>query len=594
MKAFPLNGILVVDKPQGWTSHDCIGKLRGITKQKRIGHIGTLDPLATGVLVLLLGSATRLSDALMSDDKVYEVRIKLGESTDTDDSEGETLQALEVPSEYLSVDYARQTLETFVGAQLQKPPLYSSLKVEGKIAHREARRGRDIEPALRPIEIYSISHITTDSDTQTWSFKVHSSKGTYIRALARDIGEKLKVGAHVVELRRVQSGAFSIDAAQSIAELEGLSLAELSSKLYPIDTLFDADIVIDDYHARTGRGLNFKSDKDSITAYSADGRLLGLYEKKDGQHFAAKTIFTHGIQGPRIGACFAAIGNFDGVHTGHAALISKLVEEARLHHMKSVVMTFDPLPQKVLNRAEAPHQLLGIAERVDQIRALGVDEVVIIPFSEELASLSPRAFVERVMLCRAEVRKALVGSNFRFGSGASAGPFELAEILSSYESDVEVVDLAQDEEGTISSTRIRIALQEGDIAKATALLGRRPLLVSDTIVSGLQMGRSLGFPTANMRISAGDNFKPGIYAATGRIEGQDYEVALFIGSPREEHAPKTFEAHILDFEGDLYGTSLTLEIWEFIDEVQRYSTTEELKTGIKGQIAKIKRYFSHI
>lgn len=214
--ASSLTGILLIDKPQGWTSHDVVAKVRGLTRQRRIGHTGTLDPMATGLLVLCLGHATRLVEYMTVHDKRYEGEIQLGISTDTDDADGAVISTRPAPA--LSGDELARLSRQFTGRLLQRPPAYSAVKVAGRRAYSVARAGGTPDLAERAVEI---DELTLElADNGRIAITVHCGPGTYIRSLARDIGEVLGCGAHLAALRRTSVGNFHVDDALSLAGLE--------------------------------------------------------------------------------------------------------------------------------------------------------------------------------------------------------------------------------------------------------------------------------------------------------------------------------------------------------------------------------------
>ncbi|MBC7124500.1 MAG: tRNA pseudouridine(55) synthase TruB [Bacteroidales bacterium] len=214
--------ILLIDKPYDWTSFDVVGKLRSLIKKytgdksTKIGHAGTLDPLATGLLVICTGKATKRVMELTADNKEYIAKIKLGETTPSFDLETDVNAVY--PFDHVTRELVEATLKNFTGWQLQEPPAFSAKYVNGKRAYEYARKGVDPKLEPVPIEIHSIELIGFDLPFLT--IKIACSKGTYIRALARDIGKALSTGAHLVELRRTRSGIFSIEQAFSIAEVE--------------------------------------------------------------------------------------------------------------------------------------------------------------------------------------------------------------------------------------------------------------------------------------------------------------------------------------------------------------------------------------
>ena len=210
-----MDGILVIDKPAGWTSHDVVAKTRGITRQRRIGHTGTLDPMATGVLVLCLGQATRLVEYMTRHDKRYNGEITLGVTTDTDDAEGAGLTRATVPT-LTELDLRR--LETaFTGEMLQRPPAYSAIKVGGKRAYAIARAGEVVELRSRPVTIHELRLTWLAADRL--GIQIHCGPGTYVRSIARDIGEVVGCGGHLATLRRVAVGDVTLRDATTLEAL---------------------------------------------------------------------------------------------------------------------------------------------------------------------------------------------------------------------------------------------------------------------------------------------------------------------------------------------------------------------------------------
>lgn len=202
-----VTGILNINKPAGITSFDVVDTIKKLFKGSKVGHTGTLDPIATGVLPVLIGDATRLSDIIMSENKVYRVKMLLGVETNTYDITGKIVFASRVIQDEI---YIRERIKRFIGVQEQIPPIYSAIKVAGKRAYEYARNGEDIELKSRKIEIYNIDNIAIDLKAKEVSFDVYCSKGTYIRSLVNDIGRKLGCGATMMDLIRLQTGNFLI------------------------------------------------------------------------------------------------------------------------------------------------------------------------------------------------------------------------------------------------------------------------------------------------------------------------------------------------------------------------------------------------
>ena len=216
-----LNGIIVINKPKNYTSHDVVAKVKKLLNIKKVGHTGTLDPNATGVLPLLLNSGTKLSKYLIEHDKEYEVTLKLGIRTDTLDGEGKVLEKKEVDRKMLeNTKQIEKVLNSFTGKQTQVPPMYSAIKVKGKKLYEYARKGENVEVQPRQIEIYNIELQKVDIKKQEIEFKVQCSKGTYIRTLCEDIATKLGTIGYMKELNRTKVGKFGIEEAITIEKLE--------------------------------------------------------------------------------------------------------------------------------------------------------------------------------------------------------------------------------------------------------------------------------------------------------------------------------------------------------------------------------------
>lgn len=225
-----LEGVLLVDKPQGLTSHDVVYRLRRKLQMKKIGHAGTLDPMATGLLIMLIGKATRISQYLMSTDKVYEGEATLGVVTDSQDAEGEVMETRPVPA--LSEAQVRETMKTFLGDQYQIPPMHSAIKVDGVKLYHLARKGEEVEREPRFIRVAAFNLRSFALPKLT--FDLHCTKGTYVRTIAHDLGQKLGCGAHLSALRRTGSGAFTIAQCTPLDEIEKLSLPEIEKRLIPV------------------------------------------------------------------------------------------------------------------------------------------------------------------------------------------------------------------------------------------------------------------------------------------------------------------------------------------------------------------------
>jgi tRNA pseudouridine55 synthase len=208
-----LDGALLVDKPSGCTSHDVVDRVRRHFKLKKVGHCGTLDPNATGLLILVLGQATRLSEKFMSSDKVYEGDLKLGEATDSYDSDGEITGSLPVLP--MTLDQLNAETTAFLGDQYQMPPMVSAVKVKGVPLYKLARQGQEVERQARLIHVYNFKF--TSYEEPIAHFRLACTKGTYVRTIAHELGQKVGCGAHLTTLRRLASGKFDVADATPLA-----------------------------------------------------------------------------------------------------------------------------------------------------------------------------------------------------------------------------------------------------------------------------------------------------------------------------------------------------------------------------------------
>lgn len=270
-----LDGILIINKPKDITSFDVISKCRKILHTKKIGHTGTLDPLATGVLVVCVGKATKLVETLTCDEKIYEVEMKFGIKTDTGDITGNIIKEEKAD---ISNEQIEKILKTFVGKQKQIPPMYSAIKKDGVKLYELARKGIEIEREARDIEIFNISDINYNENLL--KFKTHVSKGTYIRVLCENIAEKLGTCGTMTNLKRIKSGRFSINEA---CEIEDIS----EEKIMSIENLFDNKIVLKKDVEKLINGIKLKFDMpDGIynlytDKYIGIGKIENNYLKRE-------------------------------------------------------------------------------------------------------------------------------------------------------------------------------------------------------------------------------------------------------------------------------------------------------------------------
>lgn len=229
------NGVLNIDKPQGITSHDVVDIVRKIFPGIKVGHTGTLDPIATGVLPICIGKATKLSDELLSENKVYKVKMLLGVETDTYDITGKIVFANTLNEDEI---YIKERIKRFIGKSSQIPPIYSAIKIKGKKAYEYARNGENVFLKPREIEIFNIDDIDVNLRKRQVSFVVSCTKGTYIRSLVHDIGIKLGCGATMIELKRLKTGDFDINDSIDLYEFLNLEYLDMLDKIVSIEELY--------------------------------------------------------------------------------------------------------------------------------------------------------------------------------------------------------------------------------------------------------------------------------------------------------------------------------------------------------------------
>ncbi len=286
-----MDGVLLVNKPPDITSYKVVEKIKRHFSLEKVGHGGTLDPFATGLLVILIGKATRISRFFIEDDKSYEGTMVLGQTTDTYDVKGKTIKS--ISAEHVSAKAIEDAAKIFVGEISQTPPIFSAIKVNGRKAYELARKGQDARLKPRNVRVYEfiIEDISSETHPKV-KFQTRVSKGTYIRSLAFDIGESLKVGAYLEELHRTASGSFKVDAAHDLSKTLAWDNKKLSSKIInTCDALDFPSIEIKDESSeikvKNGHGLSYSEFEKPITkgnkvkVISISGECLALHKLED-------------------------------------------------------------------------------------------------------------------------------------------------------------------------------------------------------------------------------------------------------------------------------------------------------------------------
>lgn len=277
-----MNGILIINKEKGCTSHDIVYKVKKIFNEK-VGHTGTLDPLAEGVLPILIGKGTLCSKYLINHDKKYIVNLALGQKTETADLEGKIIEEKNIPDKSLTQSKIEKVLKSFIGKQQQMPPIYSAIKVNGKKLYEYARKGQNVEIKPREIEIYDIKLMNIDAQKKQIQFEVFCGKGTYIRSLCEDIAEKLETVGYMESLKRIQVGDFKIEDSSKIQELEENKedTKYLESKIISVEEIFKnkEKIKLDDKKMQlflNGVKITQNQENDIYRIYDKNEKFIGI------------------------------------------------------------------------------------------------------------------------------------------------------------------------------------------------------------------------------------------------------------------------------------------------------------------------------
>ena len=280
----PMSGLVIVDKPAGWTSHDVVARMRRLAGTRRVGHAGTLDPMATGVLVVGVEKATRLLGHLALTTKAYDGVIRLGETTSTDDAEGEPTGA--VPAGHLSDAEVAAGVAALTGEIMQVPPQVSAIKVNGERAYKKARQGEEVALKARPVTVhgFDVRAVRRSGETIDVDVSVRCSSGTYIRSLARDLGAALGVGGHLTALRRTAVGPYGLAQARTLEQLAEecaiLPMAEAVAAAFPRRDVTEEEARL---VAHGGRLRALGLGEGPIGVFGPDGALLSLVEEQKGQ-----------------------------------------------------------------------------------------------------------------------------------------------------------------------------------------------------------------------------------------------------------------------------------------------------------------------
>ena len=538
-----MDGIINVNKEAGMTSFDVLRALKRILHEKKMGHAGTLDPMAEGVLLVCVGKATKLVDSLMSEVKIYRAELLLGVETDTEDSTGKLLLEEE---RHVTEEDVLSAFQALLGKREQIPPMYSAKKVEGKRLYSMAREGIVIERKPSRIEIFSIELLSmTEPEPfeplpckgkhQRIAFRVKCSKGTYIRTLCTEIGEKLGTKACMSALLREEVGEFQLKESKRLSEIEhDMKQGNLSSFLKP-----------------------------------------ALYSK-------VPTVLT--------------FGKFDGVHIGHQKIFSSVFRISEEEGLKSAVLSFTMEKDSFFLQGRKD-MLSTEDEHFTRLKNAGFHEVYLYPLTIEAARMSPEDFVRAILIEALKVKHLVVGTDCSFGYQGAGNVALLKSLQEKYGFQLTVVDKVltvnpAGEEVEVSSSYIRKALEEGRVEEAAALLGR-PYNINGTVVHGKAIGRSLSFPTANIFPKEGKLCpEEGVYYTRVMVDGEEYDAMTNIGRNPSISAgnPLTIESHLLDFDRDIYGEKIRVSFIKRIREQKHFLKLDELKAQLKIDLLSVEDF----
>ena len=523
-----LDGVLIVAKEPGHTSHDVVALVRRMTGIKRVGHGGTLDPFASGVLPVFVGMATRLVEYHMSDDKAYRATVCFGATSETDDRDGELVwTGAPVPTR----EAVTAALADYRGAILQRPPAFSALKVGGRRAYQAARAGTPLELAPRPVVIHRLELVdwdATDPARPVAVLDVECGAGTYIRSLARDLGERLGCGAYLGALTRVASGPFKLAAAHSLDELRSAAAEgrpAIARIMLPIDAGLDGlpTAVLTPLEVlAVAKGQQIKPESrpevgqgSRLKLAAADGSLVGIAAWKAGRIVPEKMFVlppgskvpddaeaardpgprpelplrvvrpknrmtvVPGIDklSPELGRLTIAVGVFDGLHRGHQYLLRELRHAAEKSGARPAVITFDAHPEELIEGL-APPLICDPDERLIRLQAAAVEVAVVQHFDHALRMTGYREFVASIRE-HVDLAGFVMTPDAAFGYERGGTPEALTALGAEQGFQVTVVSSFLSNGEQVRSSEIRKRIAAGDLEGTRALLGRQLSLTGD-------------------------------------------------------------------------------------------------------------------
>ena len=597
-----MDGVLIVSKEKGYTSFDVVARLRGIFGQKKIGHLGTLDPEAEGVLPVLLGRATKLADLLSEGSKVYRTVLYLGAETDTQDACGKVLAHHLVEC---TEDEVRKAVLSFAGKSSQLTPMYSARKVGGRKLVDLARRGLEAERGeseifIEELEILSIC-------LPRVSLRVRCSKGTYIRTLCHDIGAKLGCGGLMEELVREESSGFTLRDALPLGVIESMKLTgHLQDAVLPMETLLAAypERILKPEAESAAKNGNFLTadsfqttpdDKNGslVRVISPDLTLIGLFIK-GGAKYRPEVMLLPDPSPAKVrepAPSVVSIGKFDGMHVGHRKIFEEMRRQAGEDRLKTVLFAFSDNP---MAKGEPRAMLLSSMEKKQMAKDLGMDRMVECPFTDAIRCMSADDFLEKILIGQLGMRSIVAGPDCCFGYRRSGNVEMLRDRSEKLGFRLTVIPKEVRGGEVVSSTRIRDLISLGRMEEAEECLGY-PYFFHARIGYGEHIGTAIGVPTANQRVPDGKICPPyGVYLSLLETGGRSMPAVTNVGVKPTAGAAfhLGLETHVLDGEPELYGLTADTKLLHFLRPEIRFESMQALKEEVERNIEQAREWFS--
>ncbi len=600
-----MDGLIIVKKEKGFTSFDVVAKLRGILGEKKIGHLGTLDPEAEGVLPVLVGRATRLAPLMGESEKVYRCTLLLGIRTDTQDTTGRLLERRPVSCREEEV---RALIPSFIGAQDQLPPMVSAKKVEGQRLYDLARQGKEVERKSCRIHIEDIQILSVDLPRV--ELRVCCSAGTYIRTLCHDIGEKLGCGGAMETLVREAAGPYELGEAISLDEICSLVLTDsLHKRMRSLKDLLRqyAGFVCTaqgEKYASNGNPLSLHLgtlekpvwDGFCVHVMKADRTSIGLFRFKESQNKLLPEVMIPPEEKKAKAAprpSVVSLGKFDGVHVGHQAIIQEMLRQAEAEKLKTLLFSFTNPPETMTQHRK--EELLTTAEEKRLLlKEMGIHTLVEARFTRAMRDMPAEQFLKDILIGRYGMKKIVVGPDCSFGKDRQGDVSYLRKHASVLGYEVTVVDKIQMDGDIVSSSRIKTLVKEGKMEAAARLLGR-PFALRGRVGYGRHLGETLGFPTINVKMPPEKVFPPfGVYASlTETEEGIHPGMSNFGIKPTvEREGLPAIETHLLDENLNRYGCLCRQQLLSYIRPEQTFSSLDALTAQLKQDKEQLLAYFS--